>query len=235
MRSRSEAEKNKRPGGLAAPNLAEGLKPDSSIPVNEGVVKRNLPYYQDPKVKAITDFVLGLEPLDIYYTFTHRDVPGQGMRALSSGRQYHPSVENGQWSPKRIRMHHDKLAHLPSDNLVIRDHKRFIHHLNHLLYGRNYWKRPDQGVRVCFAAERQRRGALHYHGVMAGVPKEVNTTDFRMALNDYCWEKYGQTRIHQFDYSKGGLFYMAKAAYAFKIADIDFIGPWGRASNNLSF
>lgn len=232
-RSVRRVEKNKRPGGLPAPNQGEESKSDSSLNENSGVVKGS--YCHDPKVKALTDYILGLEPLDIYYTFTHRDVPGQGMRALSSGRQFHPSVEGGQWSPKRIRMHYDRLPHMPSDNLVIRDHKRFIHHLNHQIFGRNYWKRPDEGVRVCYAAERQRRGALHYHGVIAGVPKEVNTMDFRLALNDYCWERYGQTRIHQFDYSKGGLFYMAKAAYAFKMADIDFMGPWGRASKNLSF
>ena len=94
----------------------------------------------------------------------------------------------------------------------------WIHTLNRDSYGQAYWKDKSKGVFYARGTEYQRRGVIHYHALIGGIPDFV-----RLSKYVNWWKAYvaPQVAIEKYDRSKGGRFYMAKSAYTFKRGEID--------------
>lgn len=96
----------------------------------------------------------------------------------------------------------------------------WVHKINRRIFGVRYWKR-GQSVRWIRATERQRRGTIHYHGLMADVGG-LRRFDYMKV-----WEQQsGFARIFPFDPEKGAAHYIAKYAAKEALAgEIDIGGP----------
>lgn len=97
-------------------------------------------------------------------------------------------------------------------------HDNFIHKLNRDCYGQQYWKDKSKSVFYARGTEWQRRGVIHYHELIGGIPDFI-----RMSKYVNWWKAHvaPQVVIERYDASKGGRFYMAKSAYTFKRGEID--------------
>lgn len=97
-------------------------------------------------------------------------------------------------------------------------HENFIHMINRDCYGQHYWKDKTKGVFYARGTEYQRRGVIHYHDLIGGVPDFARVSKY---LN--WWKAYvaPQCTIEKYDASKGGRYYLAKSAYTFKRGEID--------------
>ena len=96
-----------------------------------------------------------------------------------------------------------------------------IHQVNRDAYGQYYWKDKSKGVFWARGTEWQRRGVIHYHALVGGIPDFV-----RMSKYQYWWQERvaKQCSFERYDGSRGGRYYMAKSAYTFKRGEIDFSG-----------
>jgi hypothetical protein len=119
----------------------------------------------------------------------------------------------------------------------------WIHRLNRRLHGRNYWKHPE--TKGCFwvrATEYQKRGALHYHGMIGEPVPSAWAFDLmrdwedlgRLRVGVSEWKtKTGYARIYPYgqDGKTGAEFYISKCMYAFKRGEIDLGGPLAQTMN----
>ncbi len=92
---------------------------------------------------------------------------------------------------------------------------RFFNELSRRQWGRNYWKRPHEGLYAFVAFERQKRGDWHAHFLAAGT-REMR----RLHAMDIWSKRHGYARIYAYDPERGG------AAYAVKYATKEFDGDW---------
>lgn len=103
--------------------------------------------------------------------------------------------------------------------------RKYVGDLNRQIFGKNFWKRKDEGVTWARGLEYQKRGSLHYHAIIGCVPDEVNTDLFRLAYKETWNELAGFARVYPYERNKGAEFYMSKSAYAWKRGEIDLGGP----------
>jgi hypothetical protein len=94
----------------------------------------------------------------------------------------------------------------------------WIHALNRDAYGQGYWKDKTKGVFYARGTEWQRRGVIHYHALIGGIPDFVRISKY---VNWWKAHVAPQVTIDKYDRKKGGRFYMAKSAYTFKRGEID--------------
>jgi len=93
-----------------------------------------------------------------------------------------------------------------------------IHAINRDVYGRHYWKDKGKSVFWVRGTEWQKRGVIHYHSLIGGIPDFV-----RMSKYQYWWQDRvaKQCSFERYDASRGGRYYLAKSAYTFKRGEID--------------
>lgn len=94
----------------------------------------------------------------------------------------------------------------------------FIHHLNRMIYGKHYWKDKRKGVFWSIGKEYQRRGAVHGHGLIGGIPDYVSRNQFYNFLRNHGAQF---SKIEQYQKNAGAEFYMSKSTYAWKRGEID--------------
>lgn len=94
---------------------------------------------------------------------------------------------------------------------------RWIHRLNREIYGTHYWKDKSKGVYWARGTEDQKRGAIHFHALIGGIPDYVH----RMRYLDDWFISSGIARIFKYEANKGAEFYMSKSTYAWKRGEID--------------
>lgn len=96
--------------------------------------------------------------------------------------------------------------------------------LSRKTYGRNYY-RYHKGVRWVRGREFQKRGAIHYHALLAGV--EVPILDAARK-----WYKLtGETPVIQpYDPSKGAVYYLLKRYNGPNTGKVDLGGRWATRS-----
>lgn len=95
----------------------------------------------------------------------------------------------------------------------------FIHHLNRTIYGKHYWKDKHKGVFWAIGKEYQRRGAIHGHGLIGGIPDYVSRNQMYNFLRLHGAQF---SKIEQYEKDCGAEYYMAKSTYAWKRGEIDF-------------
>lgn len=93
----------------------------------------------------------------------------------------------------------------------------WIHRLNRDSYGQSYWKDKSKSVFWARGTEYQRRGVIHYHALVGGVPDFIRSSKYR----DWWHEHVGLCKVEEYNPSLGGRYYMAKSAYTFKRGEID--------------
>ena len=96
----------------------------------------------------------------------------------------------------------------------------FIHKLNRGIFGCRYYNRASDGVTWARATEYQRRGAIHFHGLLGRIPEGVR----RLEYMDVWHELGGISRIYPYQADRGAEYYMSKSTYAWKKGEIDFSG-----------
>ena len=94
---------------------------------------------------------------------------------------------------------------------------RWMHRLNREIYGVHYWKDKSKGVFWARATEYQKRGSIHFHALIGGIPEYVHRMRYLDDWNISC----GICRIYQYEPDKGAEFYMSKSTYAWKRGEID--------------
>ena len=97
----------------------------------------------------------------------------------------------------------------------------FIHELNRKIFGWYYWKDKSKGVPWARGTEYQKRGAVHFHAIIGGVPDCVGRFDLMERWHDMA----GISRIFAYERERGAEFYMSKSSYAWKKGEIDLGGP----------
>jgi hypothetical protein len=93
----------------------------------------------------------------------------------------------------------------------------WMNELNRVIYGRFYYKK-GLGIFVIRCEEMQKRGVLHYHALIAGVPEIVRYTAFALM-----WQRrVGRCDIQPFDVKRSGASYLSK--YVSTHADLEVLG-----------
>jgi hypothetical protein len=103
----------------------------------------------------------------------------------------------------------------------------WIHGLNHKLFGRSYY-RHHTGARWVRGMEWQRRGAIHFHVLIA----ETERLDIAEAAR--AWKKLanGDAKIELYDNKQGATHYLAKVYFGLQTGEITLGGRWtGRAAD----
>jgi hypothetical protein len=103
-------------------------------------------------------------------------------------------------------------------------HRVFMNKLNMEIWGNHYHKDKLKGVVWIRGSERQKRGALHYHTLVAGVPPDVK----RLKYMDIWNELAGFAKIETPREVLNTAVYLTKHAYAFKEGNIDIGGAVAR-------
>ena len=93
-----------------------------------------------------------------------------------------------------------------------------IHHLNRTIYGKNYWKDKRKGVFWAIGKEYQRRGAIHGHALIGGVPDYISRNQIYNFLRDHGAQF---SKIEDYQKDCGADYYMSKSTYAWKRGEID--------------
>jgi hypothetical protein len=96
---------------------------------------------------------------------------------------------------------------------------KWLHQLNREIFGSRYWNRPNDGVIWARGLEYQRRGVIHFHGLIGRVPELTAPLVWMDKWNDLA----GFARIFPYDPGKGARFYLSK--YVLKGGQIDLGGP----------
>ena len=102
----------------------------------------------------------------------------------------------------------------------------WIHGLNQKLFGRSYFRFHD-GARWVRGMEWQRRGAIHFHVLIA----EVDRLDIDMAVRK--WKKLsgGDVVVELYDRTRGATHYLAKVYCGLQTGEIHIGGRWpGKAA-----
>lgn len=99
--------------------------------------------------------------------------------------------------------------------------------LNRCTFGRNYHRRPNQGLRWLRGVEIQQREAIHFHVLVAGSPKLHCRTASQL------WRKLaGDAVIRVYDNTLGAAEYLIKH-YA-STGNLTVGGVWNRDTSYLS-
>ena len=93
-----------------------------------------------------------------------------------------------------------------------------IHHLNQTIYGRHYWKNKKKGVFWSLGTEYQKRGAIHGHGLIGGIPEYLSRNQIYNFLRDHSAQF---SKIEDYQKDRGAEYYMSKSTYAWKRGEID--------------
>lgn len=93
-----------------------------------------------------------------------------------------------------------------------------IHHLNRTIYGKNYWKDKHKGVFWAIGKEYQRRGAIHGHALIGGIPDYISRNQIYNFLRDHGAQF---SKIEDYQKDCGAEYYMSKSTYAWKRGEID--------------
>lgn len=94
----------------------------------------------------------------------------------------------------------------------------FIHRLNRDIYGQHYWKDKKKGVFYACGNELQKRGILHKHALMGGIPHFVSRNMHYIFLREHGAK---MSLIEPYRKQGGAEYYMTKFSYAYKRAEID--------------
>ena len=105
--------------------------------------------------------------------------------------------------------------------------RRWMNKLNRRTFGRNYYRRPNQGLRWLRGVELQQRDAIHFHVLVAGDPKMHHEE----AVRDWV-KKAGDAQISVYDPTLGAANYIVKEYAA--CGNLDMGGVWTRVPSNLS-
>lgn len=105
----------------------------------------------------------------------------------------------------------------PHPETADRAWSRWVHRLNREIYGVHYWKDKTKGVYWARGTEYQKRGSLHYHAIVGGIPEYVH----HMRYMDDWNISSGFSRIFKYEKKKGAEYYMSKSSYAWKNGEID--------------
>lgn len=103
----------------------------------------------------------------------------------------------------------------------------WIHWISQKLYGRNFYLHHD-GVRWARGIEWQRRGAIHFHVLIA----EADRLDIDAAVCK--WKKLsgGDAEIDPYDHTRDATGYLAKVYSGLQTGEIHIGGRWtGRAAS----
>lgn len=103
-------------------------------------------------------------------------------------------------------------------------HRVLINKLNIEIWGHHYHKDKLKGVVWVRGSERQKRGALHYHTLIAGVTPDIK----RLKYMDIWNELAGFAKIETPREVLNTAVYLTKHAYAFKEGQVDIGGAVAR-------
>jgi len=97
--------------------------------------------------------------------------------------------------------------------------RRWMNTLNRKTFGRNYYRRPGDGLRWLRGVEFQQRDAIHFHVLVAGDLKVHREKAVKL------WRKLaGDAQITVYDSTRGAAYYLVKK-YATD-GNLDFGGVW---------
>jgi hypothetical protein len=101
--------------------------------------------------------------------------------------------------------------------------RRLTNELNKEIFGQRFYKRPNEGIIVAAAMERQESGNPHFHALMGNIPDRIR----RMDIVDSWYQKQGIARVYEYQKGMGAEQYLSKLAYLFKDGkvEIDLLGP----------
>lgn len=103
----------------------------------------------------------------------------------------------------------------------------WMNKLNRKTFGRNYWRRPGQGLRWLRGVELQQRDAIHFHVLVAGDPNIHREEAVKL------WKRLaGDAQIDVYDPTLGAAYYIVKE-YATE-GNLDLGGVWPTNPTQLS-
>lgn len=109
--------------------------------------------------------------------------------------------------------------------------RMFVNHINRVLYGRRWMRRPHGGVYWVLALEWQKRGVLHFHGLMGDV-EDLNARIRRLDCMDYWKEIAGFAKIEEVKNFDAVNRYVSK--YVIKRGEIDLSENLGSYAEQIS-
>ena len=110
----------------------------------------------------------------------------------------------------------------PSLDRALLTFRTWLRDINYQVFGRNYYK-YHLGARWVYGMEYQRRGAIHFHVLIA------DCAHLPIEAAQQAWKRFsrgGDAKIELYTRSKGATYYLAKVYYDHQAGEIDFGGRW---------